>query len=77
MGLSVIKIHETLPTINPRSPLLDPESPVKSSLPQQNVDDCSGYLHVYRFSNRKKRCNTSESHFRDGDAKKASKLITI
>lgn len=66
LGLPVIKIHETPSTINPGSPLLDPESPVESSPPAQNASDCCGYNHVYRFSNRKKRSNPSESHFKDG-----------
>lgn len=69
-------MHENQSTVNPRSTLLDPKSLMKSSSPQQNVNGCLGYLDVYGFSNRKKRCNDPEFHFRDGDAEKVSQLTT-
>lgn len=53
-GLSVIKMHETQSTINPRSLLVDLKSLVKSSPPQQNVKYYLGYLDLYRYSYRKK-----------------------
>lgn len=69
-------MHENQSTVNPRSTLLDPKSLMKSSSPQQNVNGCLGYLDVYGFSNRKKRCNDPEFHFRDGDTEKVSQLTT-
>lgn len=68
-------MHETQSTINPRSTLLDPESLMKSSLPQHNVNGYLGYLYVYGFSNRKKRC-VSESHFRDGEMEMQKMLVS-
>ena len=69
-------MHENQSTVNPRSTLLDPKSLMKGSSPQQNVNGCLRYLDVYGFSNRKKRCNDPEFHFRDGDTEKVSQLTT-
>lgn len=61
LGLSVIKMHETWSTINPRSSLLDPESLAKSST------KCQWLFGIFK---------SSEFHFRDGEMELQKWLVS-